>query len=103
MELEYKEIIKERKEKDITLFVHNENLITRNINEKEEFSNENNKFLIYSNGNLRKIKNDETYTDFLSIKTCTKKQIILNNKSKKIKSNFIKNTINYLIISYILI
>ena len=49
MELEYKEIIKERKEKDMVLFVHNKNLITRNINEKEEFSNENNKCLIYSN------------------------------------------------------
>ena len=37
----------------------------------------------------------------MSIKTFTKKQIIINNKSKKIKSNFIKNTINYFIISYV--
>ena len=101
MELEYKEIIKERKEKDMALFVHTKNLITSNINEKEEFSNANNKFLIYSNGNSKKIKNGQTYTDFLSIKTFTKKQIIINNKSKKIKSNFIKNTISYLIISYV--
>ena len=98
MELEDKENIEERKEKDMALSAHTKNLITRNINEKKELKKGNYKFLIYSNGNLRKIKNDEAYTGFSSNKNSTKKQILINNKSKKIKSNFIKNTKNYLII-----
>ena len=98
MELEDKENIEERKEKDQALFDHTKNLITNNINEKKELKKGNYKFLIYSNGNLRKIKNDEAYTGFSSNKNSTKKQILINNKSKKIKSNFIKNTKNYLII-----
>ena len=98
MELEDKENIEERKEKDMALSAHTKNLITRNINEKKELKKGNYKFFIYSNGNLRKIKNDGAYTGFSSNKNSTKKQILINNKSKKIKSNFIKNTKNYLII-----
>ena len=67
MELEDKENIKERKEKDQALFDHTKNLITNNINEKKEF------------------KNDETYIDFSNNKNFTKKQMIINNKSRKIK------------------